>query len=526
LVFLAVLVFAACSTSGKLAPADGGFDAPKLPPPDAGPTVGASVLEHHLHGSRDGAYVDPLVTRAAAASVAVDPAFHAKVTGIIYGQPLYVDGWKTGKDAVFAATDQNHVTALDATTGAVLWDKVLGPPVPLSALACGQPYNPYGVTATPIIDIATRTLYAESFQTPDGGATKKHYVYALSIDDGSTVAGWPVDVAASVPGFEADIEHDRGGLTLVGGTVYAPYAGLNGDCNAKDGTAYHGWIVGVSTSDPTTVGAWSTSGPKGGIWGSVTTDGTSLFAVTGNTHPGTTPWAGGEALIRFTQIAKFSGAASDYFTPSNWQDLDNWDDDLGSAASVLFDLPGATPETLAVAGGKYGVVHLLNRGNLGGLGTGNGTTGEGLFSLQVGTNQNELKGVPTTYTTAKGRYVVVRDDHPVAVCPSGMGGDLLALRVTATSPPTLVPAWCASSEGQGSPIATTTDGESNPLVWIVGAQGSDRLLAFDGDTGAAVYTGGGAAEQLGNIQHWTSPIVAKGRFIIGGQGVIYALKTQ
>jgi len=312
------------------------------------------------------------------------------------------------------------------------------------------------------------------------------------------------------------VQHDRGGLTLVQGTVYAPYAGLNGDC-----ASYHGWVVGVLTTDPTKVGAFATAALKGGIWGSVTTDGTSVFAVTGNTH-GASTWGGGEALVRLSQIAHFSGSSTDYFTPSNWLSLDDSDSDLGSSAAVFFDLPGATPETLAVAMGKAGVVHLLDRGDLGGVGKGNGESGEGLFSLPVG---GQMKGVSASYVTSMGRYVVVRVDQSASACPAGTSGDLLALRVTATSPPTLVPAWCAASQGSGAPIATTTDGQSNALVWIVSAQGTNRLLAFDGDTGAPVYTGGGAAEQLGYIQHWTSPIVAKGRFFVGGNGAVFALGT-
>jgi hypothetical protein len=523
----AVLAGFACSTSGNVA-SDGGLDvaardaardANKLPPPDAtAPGAGASVLEHHLHGSRDGAYLDARVTKAAAASVVIDSGFNGKVTGILYGQPLYVDGWQKGKDAVLVATDQNHVTALDATSGAVLWDKVLGPPVNQGmSLPCGGPYPWYGVTGTPVIDFTTRTLYAESFQTPDGGTTKKHYLYALSIDDGSVRSGWPVDVAAKVAGFDATVQHARGGLTIVGGTVYAPYSGLNGDCGS-----YHGWVVGVSTSDPSKVGAYATAASKGGIWASVTTDGVAVYAVTGNTT-GASTWGGGEAVLRLTQMARFSGAPADYFTPSNWQSLDGSDSDLGSSAAVFFDVPGATPETLAVAMGKGGVVHLLNRGNLGGVGTGDGQNGEGLFSLGVG---SEMKGVSAAYATATAHYVVLRADNNVSVCPGGTSGDLLALRVTPTAPPKLVPAWCANSQGAGSPIATTTDGTSNALVWIVSAEGSERLLAFDGDTGAAVYTGGGAAEQLGTVHHWTSPIVAKGRFFVGGEGKVYAFKTQ
>jgi PQQ enzyme repeat len=516
----------ACNSSN--ATPDGGSHTPPgdsgKPLPEASTAFGVSVLEHHLHPSRDGFYTDPTLTKTAAANVKIDSGFQATVTGIIYGQPLYVDGWKTGQDAIFVATDHNHVTALNATTGAVLWDKTLGPFISLSSLPCGQPYPYYGVTSTPVIDMTSRTLYAESFQTPDGGVTVKHYLFGLSIDDGSTKAGFPVDIGAAVSGFDPTHEHDRGGLALVQGTVYIPYAGLNGDCGT-----YHGWVIGISTTDPTKVGAYSTPADRGGIWGSVTSDGTSAYAVTGNTLNAST-WGGGEALIRFNPGPQFSGASKDYFTPSNWLTMDQEDADLGSSASVFFDVPGASPSTLALAAGKEGIAHLLNRGDLGGIGTGNGTTGEGLFSMSV--TSGEIKGTPAAYTSTMGTYVVLRATTgntgigQITVCPGSSSGDLLAMRVMPTSPPTLVPAWCANSQGAGAPIATTTDGTSNALVWIVSAQGTNQLLAFDGDTGAPVFTGGGSAGTLGPIEHWTSPIVAKGRFFVGGENAVYALTAM
>jgi hypothetical protein len=503
---------------GEAAPSDTGSL-----PNEASAGSGASVLEHHLHPSRDGFYIDANVTATAAASLKVEAGFQATVTGIIYGQALYVDSWKTGQDALFVATDQNHVTALDATSGSVLWDKTLGSPVPLGDLACGQPYPTYGVMETPTIDLTTRTLYVESFQTPDGGTTKKHYVYALSIDDGSTRTGWPVDVAATVPGFDAAFQNDRGALALVQGTLYVPYAGLNGDCGT-----YHGWVVSISTTSPTTVSAYSTAASRGGIWGAVTSDGTSAFAVTGNTAIGTTVWAGGEALLRLNAGGAFSGQSTDYFTPSNWQTLDLGDSDLGSSASVFIDVPGATPSTLAIAGGKFGVIHLLNRANLGGVGTGDGQNGEGLFSMSI--TGNQLKGTPAAYTSTMGQYVVLRSTFgAMTACPAGSSGDMMALRVTATSPPKLVPAWCVSSQPAsmfegGAAIATTTDGRSNALVWIVGV-GTHRLLAFDGDTGAPVFPAGMEPQLMGPVEHWVSPIVAKGRFFVAGENAVYAFTT-
>ncbi len=484
-----------------------------------------NVLEHHLHPQRDGAYVDAALTKAALANVTLDTNFTATITGVVYGQPLYVDALnnpagQSAADVVYVATDHNHVTALNATSGAVLWDKTLGPFVPLTQLPCGQPYTNYGITATPFIDLASRRIYLESFQTPDGGTTKQHLVYALSIDDGSIVAGWPVDIGKAISGFNADYQHDRGALALLGGILYVPYAGLNGDCDPT-GSYYHGYVVGIDVANQS-VTSWATSAGEGGIWGAVTTDGvSSIFAVTGNTA-GATTWSGGEAIIRFTQGPVFSKATTDYFTPSNWKQLDGQDNDLGSQPALLFDVPGATPGQLAVVGGKKGVVHLVDRTNLGGVGTGNGTTGEGLSSLSVSTSN--LRGTPATYTSATARYVVVRSVGNITACPAGGSGNMIALSVTATSPPTLVPAWCAATGGLGSPIATTTDGTSNALVWIVSATGTNRLLAYDGDTGQNLFTG--PANQLGTIQQSTSPIVAKGRLIIGGDNAVYAYKSM
>jgi hypothetical protein len=327
-------------------------------------------------------------------------------------------------------------------------------------------------------------------------------------------------MGAEVPGFNASYQHDRGALALLQGTLYIPYAGLNGDCDPMGGY-YHGYVVGIDTTNESVM-SWSTSAGQGGIWGAIATDGvSSVFAVTGNTK-GAGKWSGGEAILRFTQGPTFSGATTDYFAPSNWSTLDSGDLDLGSEPALLFDVPGATPSTLAVVGGKAGVLILVNRVALEGIGTGNGTTGEGLFSLRLTSDQ--LKGTPASYTTAKGRYVVVHATGAMTACPNGGSGDTMALRVTATSPPTLVPAWCANSLGQGSPIATTTDGTSNALVWIVSAQATDQLLAFDGDTGAAVFASPSGQMQLGAVLHWINPIVAKATIYVGGTGAVYAFK--
>ena len=47
---------------------------------------------------------------------------------------------------------------------------------------------------------------------------------------------------------------------------------------------------------------------------------------------------------------------------------------------------------------------------------------------------------------------------------------------------------------QTSPIITTTDGKSDPIVWAVGAEGDNRLHGFRGDTGAIVFSESAGSE--------------------------------
>jgi len=64
----------------------------------AAPLAG-DVLQHHFHGTRDGWYVDPHLTQAAAATMHRDPTFHALLPGPTYAQPLYVTRGPGGRAA-------------------------------------------------------------------------------------------------------------------------------------------------------------------------------------------------------------------------------------------------------------------------------------------------------------------------------------------------------------------------------------------------------------------------------------------
>lgn len=271
----------------------------------------------------------------------------ADVNDHIYAQPLFVDGGGSGPDLVIVATEANNVYAFDASTGAQAWKTTLGAPVPLATLGtCGN-IDPYGVTGTPVIDFAARKLFvAAEILTP--GNDVIHQVFGLSIDTGAIAKGWPVTVTDMIPSFQTRYQGQRGALALLNGVLYVPYGGLFGDCGT-----YHGWILALSSSEPTRFQSWATDQLAGGIWGpsGIASDGTSLYATTGNTQH-TTVWGGGDALLRFTPGSTF--ATPSYWAPPNWHDLDDEDLDIGASGPVVFDLPGSTPSALAIAFGKDG----------------------------------------------------------------------------------------------------------------------------------------------------------------------------
>lgn len=485
---------------------------------------GQDVLQHHNHATRDGLYVDPLITQNAARTTHRDLTFNAPILGPAYAQPLYVTNGPGGIPAFIVVTEHDAVLALSAADGSLIWESDLGTPVPLSMLPCGD-INPLGITGTPVIDPTMRAVFLDVMTTPDDGTTKQHLIYAISLDDGSVIPGWPVDVNTLSFGdlpFDSTVQNQRGALLLNSGVLYVPYGGHFGDCGT-----YHGWVVAIPENDPTTPKAWATDGVKAGIWavGGLATDGNSVFAATGNTL-GATDWMGGEAIIRLGLDNSFSGDPADFFTPSNWFVLDQSDLDLGGAAPIILDVPGAAPSQLVVALGKSGVAHLLDRSNLGGIGTGDGQNGEGLYSTRVANERIRTAGA--AYTTQSGTYVVFSVSTPPGTgvgCP-GTPGDLVALLISSSNPPTISVAWCANNHGRGAPIVTTTDGSSQSVVWTIGAEGTNRLYAYNGETGDLLFDGGGSDEQMTLVRRFSTPIAVNGRVFVAGDDQLYAFTTQ
>lgn len=154
-----------------------------------------SILTYHGDASRSGNLVVPSLTWERVRSVHLDRAFDGRVSGHIYAQPLYWHGSESNRALLFVTTEDNIVQALDANTGKAVWQRSLGSPVPRSVLPCGN-VNPLGITGTPVIDEATQALYVDA--AIDDRSGPRHQIFALSLKDGSTLDGWPIDVANSL----------------------------------------------------------------------------------------------------------------------------------------------------------------------------------------------------------------------------------------------------------------------------------------------------------------------------------------
>jgi PQQ-like domain len=463
-----------------------------------------SVLTYHGALDRAGRYVVPGLTYERARGLRLDASFHAAFEGHVYAQPLLWRRPGSGAGLLIVATEEDEVYALDARSGAQIWKRALGEPVPRSALPCGN-ISPLGVTGAPVIDEARATLFLDAAVMRANGP--RHEIYALSLADGAIEPGWPLDVATALGGsFAPALQNQRGALALFQGKVFVPFSGHWGDCGA-----YHGFVVGVSESDPGKVASFVTRARGGGIWAQagVSGDGQSLFAATGNTF-GASDWGDGEAVLRLAPDLARPTESNGYFAPADWRELDYQDLDLGGTAPIPLDI--ASPNSarkLILAIGKNGVAYLLDRDNLGGIGV-------ALASARVTTNI-AITG-PAVWNAGDGAFAALQGHG--ANCPRDEPGEgLIALKIRVDPAPAIETAWCGAVAGNGSPIVTTTDGRADPIVLVVGAQGDNQLHAFRGDDGEPLAL---PAERMRGLHHFQTLIAADDRLYVAADGAVYA----
>jgi uncharacterized protein (TIGR03437 family) len=305
--------------------------------------------------------------------------FSLPVTGAINGQPLYVQNIKmldgNFHNVVYVATHHNNVYAFDADAQrAPLWQINLGPSVP------GTDFNvadltEIGILSTPVIDSTTNTLYVVAYTKESGEHIYR--LHALDITSGQEKFGAPVVISASVPGnspfdgkngqvpFTTSDQLQRASLVLLNNVVYLGFGSQN------DISPWHGWLLGYNAPNVqqqvsaynTSPGGWGGAIWQGGRAPAVDANGNIYFATGNGTFDGKVDYA--ESVIK---LATNSGvtAMADWFTPDNYKNLTDLDNDLGSCGPIL------TSNGWLIAGGKEGVVYLIDQNNLGHTVSGNG----------------------------------------------------------------------------------------------------------------------------------------------------------
>jgi hypothetical protein len=192
-----------------------------------------------------------------------------------------------------------------------------------------------------------------------------------------------------------------------------------------------------------------------------------------------------------------SGDASrlvDSYTPSDYQQLDERDIDLGSTAPALLPVqPQSKTPYLAVQGGKDSVLRLLDRTNLGGVGSElqQITLGAGrVFTAPLAWSDPADGNAAWVFVAAERALIGFR----IATDASGRA--------------TLSEQW-RSSGSYTSPIA------AGGLLFLAG---SDGVSARDPLSGKVVWSSSqpSAGGGIGPI-HWQSPIVANGCLYIADE---------
>jgi len=304
------------------------------------------------------------------------------VDGQVYAQPLYLHAFNMpGKgtlNVLYVATMHNSIYAFDADAASgtgQLWQVNLGTSVnPLSIVdSAGAVYgdiqHEIGILSTPVIDRTGGTIYVVSEIQQSG--TVAFYLHALDLTTGSEKLNGPVEIEATVTGngwggttdpdtgqlpFDPNEHIQRPGLLLANGAVYVAF-GSHGDF-----VPWHGWIMAYNASDlpqQTAVFCTTPSGAGVAVWqggrGLAADPNGEIYLSTGNgSYDGATAW--GESVLHLTSTLQ----VADWFTPSQYADWTDDDADFGSNGPVL--VPGSN---MLIAGGKAGLVALMDRTNMG-----------------------------------------------------------------------------------------------------------------------------------------------------------------
>ena len=247
------------------------------------------VLMSHVDLGRTGQTLnEPTLTTQTVNSTSFGKVYSFPVDGYVYAQPLVkanltIPG-KGTFNTVFVATENDSLYAINAASGAILWQRTFldttNPndylpgatsvsTVSSNDVSSDDIYPEIGITGTPVIDPSTNILFV-SVATKELVGSTTHFVqrlHAINVGDGTDAApsfltgdttddntnNTPIYMSGTGDGnvgglvqFNALHEADRPALSLVNGIVYEEWAS-HGDVGP-----YHGWVVAWNVTNLST----------------------------------------------------------------------------------------------------------------------------------------------------------------------------------------------------------------------------------------------------------------------------------
>jgi hypothetical protein len=255
-----------------------------------------------------------------------------------------------------------------------------------------QIYHNWGITATPVIDVATNTIYATTFGKPDANSQNTERHNMLWILDANTLADKkPAVLIAGIAdnggggianGFTTPYQKMRAGLGLLTGAggnkaVVVSFS-INGEEPHGPG---HGFVVAYDVRGLNrdagfmpTPAIWNVTpgGGAGGVWMSGSgpaINGEDIYFTTGNgMDPGTMPGNFSESFVKLRYTPGVAGvnngkpqlAVFDYWGAFSDFERADQDQDLGAAGVLLIPERGNL-----IGGGKDGILYNLKKDDLG-----------------------------------------------------------------------------------------------------------------------------------------------------------------
>ncbi len=477
--------------------------------------------------------------------------FSLTVDDQTYAQPLVVAHVPIAgatPNVVYIATVNNTIYAYNADKGTLVWLKNytaagMRPPKNTDMTgACGGGYQDFsgniGIVGTPVIDTVAQIIYFVARSTD--GKNFVQYLHAVSLATGAEASGGPIKITASYTGngdgnvagaltFDPQKQNQRQALTLLNGIVYVTFS------SHCDWGPYHGWVLGYDASSlqQKIVYNDTPNGGDGGIWqsgGGMSADAQgNLYVVIGNGTVGvgsdpTNPLNRGESALKLAPSGSTLKISS-YFTPFNFQNLENNDLDYGSLAAFL--IPNSN---YYFTGCKDGNIYLLNKDAMGGYSKTSNQITQTIFL----TADANMHCQPSYFQGASNEFIYIwAENDPLRALPFNRSTNLIdvAKQIKSTvSGPT-------GQNGAVLSVSSNGTAETTGILWASYASTGDAehtvspgiLRAFDAhDITKELWNnhqlpGDGA----GNYAKFASPTIANGHVYLptfSNQVVVYGLK--